>query len=107
MGSNPSRGPLPTKPITGAGWARAQMGQAAAAAPSAAMNSRRLIRSPRLRCVAGKRKPRSAVWRGQAADGREEGLTWMRLSLDHLIRSREQCRRHGDAERLGGFEIDD
>jgi hypothetical protein len=26
--------------------------------------------------------------------------------FDHLVRPREECRRHGKAERLGRFEID-
>jgi len=27
--------------------------------------------------------------------------------FDHLVGEREQRRRHGEAERLGGFEVDD
>src|SRR5207253_1591960 len=30
-----------------------------------------------------------------------------RGSLDHLVGTREQRRRHGEAERFGGLEIDD
>ena len=30
-----------------------------------------------------------------------------RRLLDHLVGGREQRRRHGEAERLGGFEVDD
>ena len=29
------------------------------------------------------------------------------VSFDHFVRNREQCRRHGEVERLGSFEVDD
>ena len=58
------------------------------------------------------RKPRcsAAKWRrvpiADACSATSRVSNWSRSSLDHLIGEREQRRWYGEAERLGGFEID-
>src|SRR5437870_4540640 len=95
---------MPMRRIRPPCCARAASGHAAAAPPRSVMNSRRFIRSPHRPLVARM----SAAICGKVVPGFRFAHPGYRVcSFNHLIDAAEQRERHGEAEGLGGFEVDD
>src|SRR5262245_7884439 len=57
-------------------------------------------------CLLYPQKRTCAVQNRMSAKGQKRTPAQSLWLFDHLVRPREECRRHGKAERLGRFEID-
>src|SRR5262245_42890974 len=119
--SAPTAKSTPMRRTRSACCARAPIGHAAAAPPMSVMNSRRLMEGPpaklsgrqvttsrgrRLAFGGTAEKRMSALVNSRRLLGRHHVGPPVDRLLDHIVGGRLQRKRHRDAERFGGFQID-